>query len=370
MISIDKGLLGRGQLGDVIERHREYGKFVERLDIIVFSKAGFSEYEVSDRVKAYPTNSSGRSKYFFDALRISRELFKKNKYDLIITQEPFLTGLVGVKLKKSFGGKLLVHFHGDYRGLKLLFAKLFVLPKVDAIRVMSRGQKDILIKNRIKPSLINVISTPVNLEKFINYENKNPEHQERILSLNNTQKSKKIILMVGRKDEVKDFNTLFKAITLVYEKDKNIGLRLVGNYEPAEAESLSLPEGLKNDGGVFISGRIDSNDLPAYYKTSYLVVLSSKSESFGKVLIEANACGKPVISTATTGAKEIIRDGYNGYLAPIGDAKALADKILFLLNNPEKAKKMGENGQSLVAENYSGNSDKITNLWREIIESK
>ena len=114
MISLDKGLLGKGQLGDVVERHIEYGKNVESLDIIVFAKHGHENFTLSTNVKAYPTNSRKKFFYPFDALRIAKTLFQKKKCDLIVTQDPFLTGFVGYKLKKNFGAKLLVHMHGDF----------------------------------------------------------------------------------------------------------------------------------------------------------------------------------------------------------------------------------------------------------------
>ena len=62
MISIDRGLLGKGQLGDVLERHAEYGKHVDRLDIIVFSAPGFSENKISQNVSSFPTNSKSKIK--------------------------------------------------------------------------------------------------------------------------------------------------------------------------------------------------------------------------------------------------------------------------------------------------------------------
>ena len=355
MISIDKGLLGKGQLGDVIERHKKYGEFVDKLDIIVFSKSGFEQYKISDKVTAYPTNSKSKLKYCRNGVNLGKKLFEQNKYDLIITQEPFLTGLVGHKLKKKFGSKLLVHFHGDFwqnknwlKESKLNFIFLliskFVVPRADAIRVMSQGQKDKLKKFGDK---VRVISTPVDLEKFLQVQ---PKYD-----------NKKLVLHVGRYDKVKDFKTLLNSFKIVSDKFSEVEFVQVG------ADLKNIPNNLN-----IITESNTSPDVlvTKWYPNSDVVVSSSTSESFGKVLVEANACGKPVVSTATTGAKEIIKDGYNGYLVPIGDAKALADKILYLLNNPDIAKEMGENGRKLVKEKYGDNTEKIINYWQEIIRSK
>ncbi len=358
MLSIDRGLLGARQLGDVVERHKKYGEFVDQLDIVVFCKTGFNKNIISEKVAVYPTNSKSKLKYFFDAKHVGKKLSKKIKYDLIVTQEPFLTGLVGVCLKNEFGNKLLVHLHGDFIGLYMLFAKIFVLPKADGIRVMSQGQRDKLIKAGIDENKIRVISTPVDLDKYLNQESMIKNKELRIKN-----KELRIILHVGRDDKVKDYPTLIKAFKIVSQKLPNT------KFVQAGAD-LEIKKAIQNFGPleVDILGKVSAENLINIYHRSDVVVLSSTSESFGKVLVEANACGKPVVSTATTGAKEIIQHGYNGYLVPVGNANALAENILYLLNNPELAKTMGENGRKSVQEKYGDNTEKIINFWREIIK--
>ncbi len=371
MISIDKGLLGRGQLGDVIERHKKYGEFVERLDVVVFSKTGFEENIISETVTAYPTNSAGKLAYYFDAKKIAKKLFEQNHYDLIITQEPFLTGLLGVSLKKLYKSKLLVHLHGDYKGLLLRLAKILVLSKSDAIRVMSKGQKEGLLAIGIKEEKINVISTPVNLKRFSHqYWDEVKKYREETGVKYYIDEDIPIVLHVGRDDEVKDYKTLFSSFVSVYEKMPNVCFYQIGADLSREKifkrYGLNMPDDMKI---VFEPTKI-SDFLINAYLDSTVVVLSSKSESFGKVLIEANACGKPVVSTATTGAKEIIEDGINGFLVPIGDYTTLAEKVIYLLQNQEMAKKMGEQGKKMALEKFSDNTEKIINLWQKLINEK
>lgn len=375
IISIDRGLLGKNSLGDVIERHREYGKFVESIDIIVFAKRGFGEFSLSYNVKSHPTNSFSRFFYPRDARKLGKKLFSQKKYDLIVAQDPFFTGWVGLQLKKIYHSKLLIHLHGDFfenpkwlqenwKNKILLPLAKYCVKQADAIRVMSHGQKEKLVNMGIADPKIRVISTPVDIQKFRNYSNSAAVKnlKERL----EAQGIKKIILMVGRKDKVKDFVTLFRAVRRVFEKIPDVGLWLVGNYSEEERDAIPVPDAKRR---VFISERVDSVNLPSYYKLCYVVVLSSTSESFGKVLVEGNACGKPVVSTATTGAKEIIVDGYNGFLVPVGDSEKLAEKILALLQNPSLAQTMGENGKKLVFEKFDGrkNTEKIINYWRDIV---
>mgnify|MGYP001559663501 CR=1 FL=1 len=362
IISIDKGLLGKGQLGDVVERHKKYGEFCDRLDIIVLSLRGFKNYQISDKVKSYPTNSNNKLNYFFDGLKLGERLFKENHYDLIICQDPFITGLIGRCLKGRFGGKLLIHFHGDFwnnknwlgeRWFNFLFLWLskFVVPKADAIRVMSCGQKEKLISVGISENKIRIISTPVDLEKY-----KNIKIQE--------YKNKKTVLHVGRDDEVKDYDTLIKALKVVKEKIPETIF-----WQAGADKKIKEAMATKDFSDVELKGLVAADDLIGLYHQCDLAVLSSISESFGKVLVEANACAKPVVSTATTGAKEIIEDGKNGFLAPIGDAQKLAEKIIWLLEHPEDAKRMGGYGRELMKKKYGDNTDKIIKFWQDIINN-
>lgn len=374
MISSDKGLLGKNELGDAIERHRRYGTFVERLDILVLTRRGYIPCALSEKVNVIPTNSFSKFFYYRDGKMAGRELFSKNNYNLVVAQDPFMTGTIGLGLKNQFKKKLLVHCHGDffdnpywlsehwYNRIFLFFASE-VVKEADGIRVMSRGQKEKFLKRGISEKKIRVISTPVDIERFARYNNEAVFQalREKIKASGRT----KFILFVGRKDPVKDFDTLFSAMKIVFEKNNDAGLWLVGNFRESEISKIPL-----DPKRIIISEREATVNLAAYYALSYLAVLSSTSESFGKVLVEAGACEKPIVATETTGAKEIVEDGYNGFLAPIGDYEKFAEKILYLLQNPVQAKEMGGNGRKRVFEKFDGkkNTEKIIQFWKSISE--
>lgn len=359
-IGTDKTLVGGKRLGDAIERHRRYGEFVDQLDVIVYTnkKEGLQEFSIAENVIGHPSNS--RAKIFFcrNALKIFAEIQKKHPVDIVQCQDPFLPALIGWRLKKKFGIKLQINFHGDFwsnpswlkerrfNWLFLLISK-FTVPRADGIRVMSEGQKQKLIKAGIDYKKIRVISTPVNLDKFGNGDSDNGQ--------------RKIILHIGRDDEVKDYDTLIKAFKLVREKVSDAIFWQAG----ADTE---LAKAMRNNNfqDVVALGMKSHDDLMPLMQQSTVFTLSSTSESFGKVLVEANACAKPVVSTATTGAKEIIRDGFNGFLVPIGDSSALAEKIIWLLENPDQAKEIGQNGQKLMQDRFSDNTEKIVSFWRDI----
>src|SRR5207245_6495918 len=84
-----------------------------------------------------------------------------------------------------------------------------------------------------------------------------------------------------------------------------------------------------------------------------LVLPSIRSEAIPQVIPQALAVGTPVVASTVGGSPELIRDGENGRLVPPGDAKALADAVLAMLGDPERARAMARAGQALIRERYS-----------------
>jgi glycosyltransferase involved in cell wall biosynthesis len=76
-----------------------------------------------------------------------------------------------------------------------------------------------------------------------------------------------------------------------------------------------------------------------------ILVLPSLNEGMGRVLVEAMAAGKPVVASNVGGIPDLVKHGYNGLLVPPGDQKALAAAIKELINDPEKARLMGQRGR-------------------------
>jgi glycosyltransferase involved in cell wall biosynthesis len=82
-------------------------------------------------------------------------------------------------------------------------------------------------------------------------------------------------------------------------------------------------------------------------------VSASHSEAFGLAIVDAMACGIPVVATATGGAGEIISDGQTGRLTPIGDIDELANRIVELLDDPQLRDRLSTNARAMVAERFS-----------------
>ena len=103
MISIDRTLLGTDYSGDVLERHQKYAEQAGQLDIIVFSKSkSFKKKKISPQLTVYSTNSKTKLNYVFNAYNLAKDIYWPDKFDLIVCQDPFLTGLAGWLIKEGY----------------------------------------------------------------------------------------------------------------------------------------------------------------------------------------------------------------------------------------------------------------------------
>ncbi|MDD5078719.1 MAG: glycosyltransferase [Candidatus Omnitrophica bacterium] len=110
-------------------------------------------------------------------------------------------------------------------------------------------------------------------------------------------------------------------------------------------------------------------DMPEIYAAMDIFVLASDAEPCGRVVLEAMACAKPLIATITGGTTEMAQDGITGYFFRPGDHTALAERIIFLIEHADFAKKMGQNGRSRAEACFKieTNARKVQDIYLELI---
>lgn len=108
----------------------------------------------------------------------------------------------------------------------------------------------------------------------------------------------------------------------------------------------------REEGVIELWGRRE--DMPNVFAQSHIVCLpSSYGEGVPRVLIEAAACGRPIVTTDAPGCREIVQDGLNGYLVPLRDAAAVAGALKKLIDSPLLRRTMGAKGRELVESEFS-----------------
>ena len=109
-------------------------------------------------------------------------------------------------------------------------------------------------------------------------------------------------------------------------------------------------------------------DMIAVFHAAHVVCLPSYREGLPKVLLEAAACGRPIVATDVPGCREVVREGENGLLVPVRNAKALAEALSCLLKNPQLRGQMGRRSRAIVLKEFS--SEKVIaqtlSLYKEL----
>ncbi|NEQ55273.1 MAG: glycosyltransferase, partial [Leptolyngbya sp. SIO3F4] len=117
-------------------------------------------------------------------------------------------------------------------------------------------------------------------------------------------------------------------------------------------EMRPILENYSND-NIILKGWYPQTQLIKLYTQCSVFCLASVEDGFGMVILQAMACGLPVIHTTNTGGADIVRDGIDGFSIPIRDVEALKEKILFFYENPEKCAEMGTSAYEQVKLDFS-----------------
>ena len=157
-----------------------------------------------------------------------------------------------------------------------------------------------------------------------------------------------VVMLPSRMLWDKGVGEFVEAAQLLRTRGSTARFVLVGNGDPDNPASISEGQ-LKawHDSGVVESWG-HCSDMPATLAQAHIVCLPSYREGLPKVLLEAAACGKPLIATDAPGCREIVRHGENGLLVPLRNAAGLADAIERLLGDADMRHAMGQKGRRLV----------------------
>lgn len=314
--------------------------FVDRgyaVDLVLIKKEGPYLEQLSDNVRVVDLNVS-RLRYCLPALM---RYIKNEKPDAMISSMggPNLFSILAKKFTGSHfplvvrvetTESLALHYSKRPSRSRFIFILNHTLYKsANCVVVVSKGARDDLINDyRLKTGKSTVIYNPIVNDTLFSLMNEklNP-------ALLPTDTAIPLVLAVGRLEEVKDYPTLIRAFKVLREK-ANVRLLILGEGDERESlERLILELGLQDD--VRLGGFV--NNPFAYMKKASLFALSSVYEGFGNVLVEAMACGTPVVSTdCPSGPSEILENGKWGKLVPVGDPTALAKAMEESLNSPEK----------------------------------
>lgn len=273
--------------------------------------------------------------------------------------------------------KVVVHsFHRSFDFFSFLLKKNF--PRISTITSAQsnvRGKKifsykaDLIIacSNTTKNHLINYFGT--NSDKIsVIYNFIDPQLIENSLDTKETikiegMKGRLIIGFIGRFDkEEKGIDILLKSFVKIFERNNDVALFFIGsgkdeNILSKYKKKYELPIHIVNS----------QSNVYKYLNEIDILVLPSRIEPFGIVIIEAGYMKKPVIASNVDGIPEIIDDGINGLLFTPEDHVELSNKIISLINDKDKAKKLAERLHQKVINNFT--AEKIIPQYDDLYKS-
>lgn len=279
-----------------------------------------------------------------------KKLIKDEKYDVIISTGFFLDKLIPF-LNKDICTIREYHFCKNYYKNMPNYSK----SKIKFYQYLNK--KNYLLFKKF------IVLT---LEDKKEWDDKRIKVISNFLTFYSEQLSKcdnKKIISVGRLYKEKGYDILIDVWNIVFKKYPDWILEIYGEGEERENLQNKINK-LGLEKSFLLKGAV--KNIQDKYLESSIYVMSSRCEGFGMVLLEAMACGLPVVSfDCPCGPKDIIKDNEDGFLVKFGNIEQMAEKIEELITDQEKRKQFGKNAKKNI-QRYS--QDKIMNQWKELFQ--
>lgn len=340
-------LQGAGAERNVVNLVNNLNKEKYQISLVLGKAEGVFISEIPKEVLIIDFKTSYLFSLFFKLLRY----FRRERPDIFVSGFPHMNSIsIIAKIFSGVKTKIVITEHTTYSLIpatartfvRKIIARFFlpllmkaVYLRAEAIICVSKGvARDIVFIVGFSPK-IKTIYNPVVNEKIYKLAGEPIEHPWF------SQKEIPILLAVGRLSKAKDYPSLFRAFKLIIPKQP-VRLVILGEgIEEVKLKKLISKLGLSEN--VAFLG-FQKNPYK-YMKKASVFVLSSIREGFGDVIVEAMACGLPIVSTSCAGPSEIIENFKNGILVPGRDEKLLSRAILELLTNPVLREKFSQEGK-------------------------
>ena len=314
---------------------------------------GHVEKILSKGIECYPINWNRGSMNIFvlfkNVLKIRKIIYSINPQIVhFVSTQSIIVGCLSIFFNKNVSkilaftglGTLVLSNNIKVKILRIILN--FIIARFSKrdntkILVQNKDDHDFLIKRfNCSPSNLKIIrGSGVNIEHFVYEEEKSyPPF---------------IVTFVGRLIKDKGVDTLIKAFDILKKKNLDIKLKLVGSADLENSSSISdkdLDSFVEENNNITLEGQI--TDIKNVWKKSHIAVLPSKREGLPMSLLEAAACGKPLIATNVPGCREIAVSDFNALLFEVGNFVQLADAIVYLYTNNEVRRKYGLASRKLV----------------------
>ena len=310
---------------------------------------------------------------FYDAnmirqLRLCAKFLRENEIKIIQSSD-FYTNVFGmiagasarvpvrIAAKRETGTKTAKQAFIERRAFNLAHA---IVVNADAV-------KKHLVKTGVSENKIYTIYNGLDLQRLtVSKEIKRSEILAEF-GLPNGENEKFVTIVANLRSDVKNHKMFLRSAQKVSEKLEDVNFVLAGEGDlTEEMKEFAAELGIENK--TFFVGRVGK--IAELLSVSDVCVLSSKTEGFSNSILEYMAAGKPVVATDVGGAGEAVIDNETGFLIESDDDSALAKRLSELLQNSEKAEKMGANGRKIIEEKFSleSQTEKTLSLYERLLK--
>lgn len=294
-----------------------------------------------------------------------KRLLRKERFDIIHLHEPLTPTLTLFVLRHAKTVTVgTFHAYREKRHLAVqTISPLFqpLIDKLDAKICVSEAAMDLV--SRLFPDDYTIIPNGIDAQRF------GSAHVQPIEKYSDGRPN---ILFVGRLEKRKGFRYLIRAFPYIVEAIPDARLLVVGAYDKEDKEPFLRYARIHHLSSVRFVGRVSPEEMPRYYKTCDVFCAPSTGfESFGIVLLEAMAAGKPIVATNIPGYRSVLEDGQEGLLVEPENEHALAEAIVRLLRNPTLRQEMSERGRCKAARyDWPIIARQILDLYEQLLQQK
>jgi glycosyltransferase involved in cell wall biosynthesis len=241
----------------------------------------------------------------------------------------------------------------------------YVLRKADLITADSNSAITAILGFGVDREKVKLIGHGVDLKVFHPIENKEDLKEELCV-----ERNYQVVISTRSLRPIYDVGTLIKSIPYVIDECPNTCFLIVGEGTLRhQLEELAHKLGVAKN--VRFVGSVPNMEMPKFLGVSDIYVSTSLSDTTSVSLVEAMACGLPVLVTELEGNMEWVKNGMNGFLFSKGDFKALAEKIIYLLRDEDTRRRFGVINRKYVEKegNYEKEMRKMEKLYKELVEA-
>jgi L-malate glycosyltransferase len=277
---------------------------------------------------------------------------RKRRIDLFQTHD-FYSNILGMAAARAAGVRVRIAARRETFGWRTRTQKIVerrAYSLAHAIVANSEAVRRQLRTEGIADRKIVTIYNGIDLDRFAPAANFNRAEALSLLGLPVAPHLKLVTIVANLRHEVKDHRTFLRAAGRVLAAFPAARFVIAGEGE-LTGFMREVAAQLGIGGSTFFTGRCTR--VAELLAASDVCVLSSKAEGFSNSILEYMAAARPVVVTDVGGAREAVSDGETGYIVPAEADEAMAARILSLLENPERARLMGEHGRTAVKEKFS-----------------